>query len=113
LRRCSVEYFEAGGGCYVTVYAGPKAERRDRSILDGFAVAQGALETNRRDYARLQRGLSAEQAVPQGSPQVDGASDTSKLREPSKARNGKGAGRGAKVMEAKPDQAAGEPTAQR
>jgi chromosome segregation ATPase len=78
-----------------------------------YAVAQGALETNRRDYARLQRGLSAEQAVPQGSPQVDGASDTSKLREPSKARNGKGAGRGAKVMEAKPDQAAGEPTAQR
>jgi chromosome segregation ATPase len=78
-----------------------------------YAVAQGALETNRRDYARLQRGLSAEQAVPQSSPQVDGVSDTSKPREPSKARNGKGAGRGAKVMEAKPDQAAGEPTAQR
>lgn len=78
-----------------------------------YAVAQGALETNRRDYARLQRGLSAEQAVPQSSPQVDGVSDTSKSREPSKARNGKGAGRGAKVMEAKPDQAAGEPTAQR
>jgi crescentin len=78
-----------------------------------FAVAQGALETNRRDYARLQRGLSAEQAVPQSSPQVDGVSDASKPREPSKARNGKGAGRGAKVMEAKPDQAAGEPTAQR
>jgi crescentin len=78
-----------------------------------YAVAQGALETNRRDYARLQRGLSAEQAVPQSSPQVDGVSDASKPREPSKARNGKGAGRGAKVMEAKPDQAAGEPTAQR
>ena len=78
-----------------------------------YAVAQGALETNRRDYARLQRGLSAEQAVPQSSPEVDGVSDTSKPREPSKARNGKGAGRGAKVMEAKPDEAAGEPTAQR
>jgi hypothetical protein len=76
-----------------------------------FAVAQGALETNRRDYARLQRGLSAEQAVPQSSPQVDGAPDASKPREPSRAKNGKGAGRGAKVMEAKPDDAAGEPTA--
>ena len=78
-----------------------------------YAVAQGALETNRRDYARLQLGLSPEQAMPQSSPEVDGVSDVSKPREPSKARNGKGAGRGSKAMEAKPDDAAGGPTAQR
>jgi hypothetical protein len=50
---------------------------------------------------------------PQNSPPVDGISDASKPIEPAKARNGKGAGRGAKVMEAKPDDAAGEPTDQR
>ena len=77
-----------------------------------YAVAQGALETNRRDYARLRLGLSPEQAMPQSSPQVDGVSDVSKPREP-KARNGKGTGRGSKAMEAKPDDAAGGPTAQR
>jgi crescentin len=78
-----------------------------------FAVAQGALETNRRDYARLQRGLSVEQAVPQGDPQVDAVSGMSKPRGPSKVKNGKGAGRGGKPIEANPDEAAGEPTAQR
>ena len=78
-----------------------------------FAVAQGALETTRRDYARLQRGLSAEQAVQQSGAEVDGPSDAPKPKEPSRAKNGKSAGRSAKAMEAKPDDAAGEPTAPR
>jgi chromosome segregation ATPase len=78
-----------------------------------FAVAQGALETTRRDCARLQRGLSAEQAAQQSGAEVDRPSDAPKPKEPSRAKNGKSAGRSAKAMEAKPDDAAGEPTAPR
>ena len=31
-----VEYFDADGGCYVTVFAGPKAERRARDYFDAL-----------------------------------------------------------------------------
>jgi hypothetical protein len=57
--------------------------------------------------------LSAEQAVQQSGAEVDGPSDAPKPKEPSRAKNGKSAGRSAKAMEAKPDDAAGEPTAPR
>ena len=67
----------------------------------------------RRDYARLQRGLTPEQAVQQNVAEVDGPSDAPKPKEPSKAKNGKSAGCSAKAMEAKPNDAAGEPTAPR
>ena len=31
-----VEYFDADGGCYVTVFAGPKAERRARDYFEAL-----------------------------------------------------------------------------
>jgi crescentin len=77
-----------------------------------LAVAQGALETTRRDYARLQRGQSVEPAAPP-SPEADEPTDTAKPKELSKSKNGKSAGRGSKAMEAKPDDATGEPTSPR
>jgi hypothetical protein len=40
-----VEYFDDDGGCYVTVFAGPKAERRARNYFD--ALRFGRLRTVR------------------------------------------------------------------
>src|ERR1700716_1750276 len=40
-----VEYFDADGGCYVTVFAGPKAERRARDYFE--ALKFGRLRTVR------------------------------------------------------------------
>jgi hypothetical protein len=40
-----IEYFDADGGCYVTVFAGPKAERRARDYFD--ALRFGRLRTVR------------------------------------------------------------------
>ena len=40
-----VEYFDDDGGCYVTVFAGPKAERRARDYFD--ALKFGRLRTVR------------------------------------------------------------------
>jgi crescentin len=59
------------------------------------AVTEGALETTRRDYARLQRELLAERASRQRNPDIDESSDKSK--EPAKSKNGKGSGRGGKA----------------
>jgi chromosome segregation ATPase len=67
-----------------------------------LAVARGALETTRRDYARLQRGLTAERAAQQS------AADAS--TEAPKSTNGKSDGRNAATMEAKPEEPAAEPT---
>ena len=38
-----VEYFDRDGGCYVTIFAGPRAERRARQYYD--ALKWGALKT--------------------------------------------------------------------
>jgi chromosome segregation ATPase len=73
-----------------------------------LAVARGALETTRRDYARLQRGLTAERTAQQSGSDVDERSDPP--TEPSKSKNGRSDGRGAKTMEAKPEDPAVEPT---
>jgi hypothetical protein len=40
-----VEYFDANGGCYVTLFAGPKAEKRARDYFD--ALRFGRLRTVR------------------------------------------------------------------
>jgi hypothetical protein len=40
-----VEYFDDDGGCYVTMFAGPKAERRARDYFD--ALKFGRLRTVR------------------------------------------------------------------
>jgi hypothetical protein len=40
-----VEYFDAEGGCYVTVFAGPKAEKRARDYFE--ALRFGRLRTVR------------------------------------------------------------------
>ncbi len=74
-----------------------------------LAVAQGALETTRRDYARLQRGLAA-RATPQNGADVEQPADVS--AEPSKWKNGKSDGHGADAMEAKPGQPGIEPTSE-
>jgi crescentin len=86
-----------------------EALQRERVEL---AVAQGALETTRRDYARLQRGLSVEPVAPQSDTAVEEPPETPKSKESSKSRNGKIAGRAAKAaMEAKPEDGAGDSTA--
>ena len=58
-----------------------------------LAVAQGALETTRRDYARLQRGLTAERTAQQSVSPVAETSDAS--TELPKSKNGKSDGHGA------------------
>ncbi len=74
-----------------------KAERRIDELSASLqrervelAVAQGALETTRRDYTRLQRDILAGRSTQQASPNLEVVSDTTK--EPQKTKNGKGAG---------------------
>ena len=76
-----------------------------------FAVAQGALETTRRDYARLQRDMLAGRGAPQRGATLEEVSDTAK--EPSISRNGRGGGRGPKAVEAEPEGGPGEPPSTR
>jgi hypothetical protein len=78
--------------------------QRERMEL---ALARGALETTRRDYARLQRGWSAEQAATQSD--ADDHSGTPDSKDPSKSKNGKRSGRRAKAVGAKPEDTAGDP----
>jgi crescentin len=65
-----------------------------------LAVAQGALETARRDYARLQRDMLAGHEAPRRgrSPRLEEVS-----KEPLNLRNGGGDGRGPKSVEAEPE----------
>jgi len=56
-----------------------------------LAVAQGALETTRKDYARLQRDMLAGRALEEVS------------KEPSKSKNGSGDGRGPNAVEMEPE----------
>src|SRR5215813_13861439 len=78
-----------------------KAERRIEELNASLqrervelAVAQGALETTRRDYARLQRDMLAGRPPPATGPTLEVVSDTSK--EPQRTKNGRGgAGRNA------------------
>jgi crescentin len=72
-----------------------------------LAVARGALETTRRDYARLQRGLTAERTAQQGGSDLDERADAP--TEPSKSKNGKSDARNAAMVEAKPEEPAVEP----
>src|SRR2546423_910706 len=76
-----------------------KAERRIDELSASLqrervelAVAQGALETTRRDYMRLQRDILAGRSPQQTGPNLEVVSDTTK--EPHKTKNGKGAGGG-------------------
>jgi crescentin len=76
-----------------------------------LAVAQGALETTRRDYARLQRDILAGRGAPQRGATLEEVSDTAK--EPSKSRNGRGGGRGPKAVEVEPEGGPAEPPSTR
>ena len=94
-----------------------KAERRIDELSASLqrervelAVAQGALETTRRDYSRLQRDILAGRSPQQTSPNLEVVSDTTK--EPQKSKNGKGAG-GRKAAEAGPEAGAAEPDSTR
>ena len=76
-----------------------------------LAAVQGALETARRDYARLQRDMLAGREAPRRkrSPRLEEVS-----KEPSKSRNGSGDGRGPKSIEAEPEvDGAAEPSSTR
>jgi crescentin len=75
-----------------------------------LAVAQGALETTRRDYTRLQRDILAGQAPQQTSPNLEVVSDTTK--EPQKTKNGKSAG-SRKAAEAAREAGAADPDSTR
>jgi crescentin len=95
-----------------------KAERRIDELSASLqrervelAVAQGALETTRRDYARLQRDIVSGRPAQPSSPNLEVVSDTAK--EPPKSKNGRGAGRGPKAVEAEPESGAAEPTSTR
>jgi serine phosphatase RsbU (regulator of sigma subunit) len=89
-----------------------KAERRIDELSASLqrervelAVAQGALETTRRDYTRLQRDILAGRSPQQTSPNLEVVSDTTK--EPQKSKNGRGAG-ARKAAEAGPETGAAE-----
>jgi chromosome segregation ATPase len=75
-----------------------------------LAVAQGALETTRRDYAQLQRDLLAgrEASRRKRSAPVEEVS-----KQQSKSRDGNGDGRGSEASEAKPEGGAAEPSSTR
>ena len=76
------------------------------------AVAQGALETTRKEYARLQRDMLAGREAPRRKRSAP-LEEVSK--EPSKSRNGSGDGRGRdpKAVEAEPEGGAAEPSSTR
>jgi chromosome segregation ATPase len=97
---------EADGAAYRS-----KAERRIDELSASLqrervelAVAQGALETTRRDYARLQRDILSGRSAQQATPTLEVVSDTTK--EPQKTKNGRGARKPAEVG---PEGGAGEP----
>jgi chromosome segregation ATPase len=77
-----------------------------------LAVAQGALETTRRDYARLQRDMLTGREAPRRKRSAP-LEEVSK--EPSKSRNGSGDGHGRapKAVEAEPEGGAAEPSSTR
>jgi len=91
-----------------------KAERRIEELNASLqrervelAVAQGALETTRRDYARLQRDMLAGRPPPATGPTLEVVSDTSK--EPQRTKNGRG-GAGRNAGEGGPQGGGAEPT---
>jgi crescentin len=60
------------------------------------AVAEGALESARSDYARLQRELSIERALRRHSAAPEETADANQTHEPMPPKNGNGSGHGAK-----------------
>jgi crescentin len=60
------------------------------------AVAEGALEATRADYARLQREISIERALRRRSAAPEDAIDAGRTREPMPPKNGNGSSHGAK-----------------
>jgi chromosome segregation ATPase len=60
------------------------------------AVAEGALESARTDYARLQREILIERALRRHSAAPEDAADANQAREPMPPKNGNGSGHGAK-----------------
>jgi len=91
-----------------------KAERRIEELNASLqrervelAVAQGTLETTRRDYARLQRDMLAGRPPPATGPTLEVVSDTSK--EPQRTKNGRG-GAGRNAGEGGPQGGGAEPT---
>jgi len=70
------------------------------------AVAEGALEATRTDYARLQREMAVERAMRRRSANAEEAFDTEKSKEPGQPKNGKGAVHSENAVEAKPERGA-------
>src|SRR5256886_13165895 len=94
-----------------------KAERRIDELSASLqrervelAVAQGALETTRRDYARLQRDILSGRSAQQAGPTLEVVSDSTK--EPQRTKNGRGAG-ARRPAGAGPEGGAGEPDSTR
>jgi chromosome segregation ATPase len=75
-----------------------------------FAVAQGALETTRKDYARLQRDMLAGREAPRRK-RCAPLEEVSK--EPSKSKNGSGDGRGPNAVEVEPEGGVAKPSSTR
>jgi len=107
-----VAEIEAEAGAYRA-----KAERRIDELSASLqrervelAVAQGALETTRRDYTRLQREMLAGRPPQQASPNLEVVSDSTK--ESQKTKNGKAAG-SRKAAEGGPEGRAAEPDSTR
>ena len=48
-----VEYFDDDGGCYVTIFAGPAAERRARDYFN--SLKSGRLSIKREPLPRIKR----------------------------------------------------------
>jgi chromosome segregation ATPase len=75
-----------------------------------FAVAQGALETTRKDYARLQRDMLAGREAPRRKRSAP-LEEVSK--EPSKSEKGSGDGRGPNAVEVEPKGGVAKPSSTR
>jgi hypothetical protein len=110
-----IEQLERDSGAYRA-----KAEKRiddlgqtlQRERVE-LGVARGALETTRRDYARLQRERLPERPVEQASTALEQVPEPAEAKEPAKSKNGKSAGPALKAVEAEPGGAASEPTSSR
>ena len=110
-----VEQLERDAGAYRS-----KAEKRIDDLSQTLqrervelGVARGALETTRRDYARLQRERLPERPVEQASAALDQIPEPAESKEPAKSKNGRSAGPALKAVETEPGGAGPESTSPR
>jgi crescentin len=110
-----VEQLERDAGAYRS-----KAEKRIDDLSQTLqrervelGVARGALETTRRDYARLQRERLPERPVEQASAALDQIPEPAESKEPAKSKNGRSGGPALKAVETEPGGAGPESTSPR